>query len=306
MKGVDIVVERIILKKLKNSEELVLDMVSTPDYILDTVNWGSVKGTHHSYKYVNQVGESKTNTSLGTREISITGWIVADSELHMTALKKKLNNFINPQETISLLYSKYTIDFDPDESVKYSANARENNDVICKFNIVGTCPNPLFLDKTESRLAFATVVPQFHFPLIMSEELPESGVVFSERTKSLIINVVNDGSVQIGMRIVFKANRTLINPSLINVRTQEKFTIVKTLVAGEEIEVDTNIGKRKVKGRIGNEEYSNYFMYKDIDSPWLQLEIGDNLFAYDAEEGIDNLDVFVYFRNQYLEVQECN
>ena len=299
-------VERIVLRKLNNSEELVLDMVSTPDYILDAVNWGSVKGTHHSYKYVNQVGKSKTNTSLGTRDISITGWIVADSELHMTALKKKLNSFVNPQETISLLYSKYTIDFDPDESVKYSANASENNEVICKFNIVGTCSNPLFLDNAESRLAFVTTVPQFHFPLVLSEELPEGGAIFGKRTESLIINVVNDGSVSIGMRIVFKANGTLTNPSLINVKTQERFTITKTLVANEEIEVNTNIGERKVKGRIGNEDYSNYFMYKDIDSPWLQLEIGDNLFAYDAEEGVDNLDVFVYFRNQYLEVQECN
>ena len=31
----------------------------------------------------------------------------------------------------------------------------------------------------------------------------------------------------------------------------------------------------------------------------------DNLFRYDAKEGIDNLDVFVYFYNKYLEVQEC-
>ena len=35
-------VERIILRKLKNSDELTLDKVSTPDYILGSVDWGVV------------------------------------------------------------------------------------------------------------------------------------------------------------------------------------------------------------------------------------------------------------------------
>ena len=299
-------VENIVLRRTKNQEELVLDMVSTPDYILGSVDWGSVKGTHHSYKYVNQVGISVTNTSLETRDIEIEGWIVATDNNHMTSLKRKLNGFVNPQETLSLFYSKYMIDFIPDESVKYSASIAENNEVMCKFKIIGICPNPLFSDAVESRLAFVTTEPQFHFPLIISKDLPEGGLIFGKRTESLIINLINSGSVPVGMRIIFKAKGTVINPSLINVNTQEKFTIIKTLVASEEIEINTSIGEKRIRGKVGNDEYINYFMYKDVDSPWIQLEVGDNLFRYDAEDGIDNLDVFVYFQNRYLEVQECN
>jgi hypothetical protein len=298
-------VENIVLRKIKNSEELVLDMVSTPDYILKSVDWGSVRGSHLSYKYVNQAGISITKTSLETRDVTIEGWVVARDESHMKVLKKKLNGFVNPQEAIDLFYSDYTIEFVPNESIKYSTDAKENNEVMCKFQIVGTCPNPLFSDNVESRLAFVTTEPQFHFPLIMSESLPEEGIVFGKRTESLIINLVNEGSIPVGMRIVFKAKGTVVNPSLVNVKTQEKFTIIKTLVANEEVEVNTNIGEKRVRGRVGNNDYVNYFMYKDIDSPWLQLEVGDNIFRYDAEEGIDSLDVFAYFRNRYLEVQEC-
>lgn len=298
-------VERIILQRIKNSEELILDMVSTPDYILKSVDWGTIKGTHHSSKYVNQVGESITNTSLGTRPVTIEGWIVSKNEKHMTALKRKLNSFINPQEAITLLYSDYKIDFVPDETVKYSAGTEENNDVFCKFQISGTCPNPLFSDKFETSSAFVTTTPSFHFPLIMSKGLPDGGIIFGKRTASLIITLVNNGSISIGMKIVFKANGTIINPSLTNVNTQEEFVINKTLVAGEEIEIVTSIGEKSVKGKIENGDYTNYFMYKDVDSSWLQLEVGENLFRYNAKEGIDNLDVFVYFYNQYLEVQEC-
>lgn len=298
-------VERITLRRTKNLEELVLDMVSTPDYILKSVDWGTIQGIHHSYKYVNQVGVTVTNTSLNTRQVTIEGWIVAQNENHMSALKKRLNSFINPQEAIDLFYSDYMIQFVPDETVKYSVGSAENNEIFSKFQISGTCPNPLFADNFETVSAFVTTIASFHFPLILSESLPDKGVVFGKRTASLIANVINNGAIAVGMRIVFKANGTVVNPSIINVNTQEEFLINKTLVANEEVHINTSIGEKGVKGRIGSADFTNYFMYKNIDSSWLQLEVGDNLFRYNADEGVDNLDVFVYFYNQYLEVQEC-
>lgn len=298
-------VERIILRKVKNSEELTLDMVSTPDFVLKSVDWGVVTGTHHSYKYVNQVGVTVTNTSLGTRAITIEGWIVAQEEKQMTYLKGVLNAFINPQEEIDLFYSDYVIRFKPDESVRYSPAFAENNDAFAKFQIVGTAANPMFSEAAENKSIFASTVAAFHFPLIISRSLEEGGVVFGKRTGSLIASAYNSGAVAVGMRIVFKANGSITNPSLINVNTLEEFKINKTLIAGEEIEINTNIGKKSVRGKIGNEDFHNYYMYKDIDSPWLKLEVGDNLFRYSADEGIENLDVFVYFSNQFLEVQEC-
>ena len=281
-------------------------MVSTPDYILKSVDWGVVKGTHHSYKYVNQIGETVANTSLGTRDIKIEGWIVAENESHMTLLKRKLNSFVNPQEAVTMYYSEYKINFVPNETVKYSISTAENNEIFCKFQIDGTAPNPLFLDDFETKFAFVETVPSFHFPLILSTNLPDKGIIFGKRSASLIVNVNNKGSVSIGMRIVFKANGTVVNPSIVNVNTQEEFTINKTLVANEEVEITTIIGEKRVKGKIGNNDFTNYFMYKAVDSSWLQLDVGDNLFRYNADDGIENLDVFVYFYNQYLEVQECN
>ena len=298
-------VERIVLRRVKNLDELTLDMVSTPDFILKSVDWGVVKGTHHSYKYVNQVGVTVMNTSLGTRDIKIEGWIVAENENHMTSLKNMLNVFVNPQEEIDLIYENYSIRFRPDESVKYSITMAENNDAFAKFQITGTASNPMFSDTVECKSFFATTLPTFHFPLIISPSLPDKGIIFGKRTESLIANARNDGSVSIGMRIVFKANGTLVNPSLININTLEEFKINKTLVAGEEVEINTSIGKKNVKGRIDSGDFTNYYMYKDLNSSWLQLEVGDNFFRYSADEGINNLEVFVYYNNQFLEVQQC-
>lgn len=294
-------VERIILKRVKDSKELVLDMVSTPDYVLKSVDWGTIAGTHSTSKYVNQVGATLTRTSLEVRNISIEGWIVATTSEGITLLKKNLNSFINPQDEMELHYNDYKISFFSDDTIKYANEEEENNDAFCKFIINGICPNPLFTNINESVSIFTTTTPKFHFPLIIPNG---EGIIFGEKS-DMTSTIINNGDIPSGMRIVFKANGSVQNPQLINVNTQEKFILNKTLVEDEEVEINTNAGEKNIKGRIGNAPYTNYYMYKDFDSSWLQLDVGDNLFRYDADAGAENLEIIVYFQNKFLEVQEC-
>lgn len=298
-------VENVILLNEYTQNILELDVTTTPNYILDVVNWGQVKSEHHTYKYVNQVGVYVTGTSLETRSVEVSGWVVAKTESQMESLKKMLNKFVNPQQMIRLTYKEYDLEFLPNTSVKYSATLVENNEVVCKFKIEGMCPDPLFKDKVENRVAAATTTGMFHFPLIInkSQQKPPQ-LLFGLRQPSLIVNVYNDGTVRTGMKMIFKAKSTLKNPSFINVKTQEYFKINKTMIAGETITISTTIGEKKVTGFLNGIE-QNYFKYRDLDSTWLQLEVGDNLFRYDADENIDGLEVYVYFYNRYLEVQGC-
>lgn len=298
-------VENVTLHNMATNAVLELDKVTTPHYILDTTKWGEIKGTHHSYKYVNQIGAYVTSTSLGTRDVEVSGWIIADTETQMTDRKSVLNRFVNPQQLIELSYSKYRLKFLPNTTVKYSTTVKENNEVICKFKIAGTAADPLFNDNRENKVTAASTKATFHFPLIINDtaQSPPT-IVFGVREPSLIVNVNNSGAVSTGMRIVFKALGTLTGPALINVNTQEYFKLNKIMQAGEIVEVITTIGEKKVIAHINGVEM-NYFRYRDLDSTWLQLDIGDNLFRYDADDGLDNLEVYIYFSNKYLEVQEC-
>lgn len=298
-------VEGIKLQNVETRAILTLDMVSTPDYILNSVDWGAVESTHHSYKYVNQIGVYVTGTSLETRSVEITGWVIAENETNMTQRKSILNRFFNPQQAVDLFYKDYVLRFLPNTSVRYSTTVAENNEVVCKFKVEGYCPDPLFSEQTESKITAASTHAMFHFPLIISQTpKPPGGVVFGLRQPSLIVAINNAGAVSVGMKIVFKANGTLHAPSLINVDTQRYFKVNKTMVAGEEIIIDTIIGEKKIEGTL-NGVTTNYFKYRDLDSEWLQLQVGDNLFRYDAEQNVENLEVYIYFNNKYLEVQEC-
>lgn len=299
------VVENIVFKRVDSNEELALSMTDTPFYILNNVDWGVVQGTHHSYKYVNQIGVSITSTSLKERSITVTGWIIADTEEEMDERKQFLNRYFDPRYEIDVMYKGYFLRFVPDNTVKYGTSEKENNDTIVQFQIKGTCADPLFSEINGSKETIAATIATFHFPLIMSTNLYERGLVFGYRQPSLTAKVTNKGAVEVGMKIVFKAIGELTNPRLIDVDTREFVAIEKSMVAGEEIVINTNVGEKSIQGKIGNEDYSNYFMYKDLDSTWLQLRLGDNLFRYDADSGLDNLEVYLYFYNKYLEVQEC-
>ena len=296
-------IEGIKLQNVETRAFLTLDMVSTPDYVLDSVDWGVIESTHHSYKYVNQIGVYITGSSLETRSVEIVGWVIASSEREMTSRKAFLNSFFNPQQSVDLFYKDYVLRFLPNTSVKYSANIAENNEVMCKFKIDGLCPDPLFSKKNEDKVNAASTVGLFRFPLtIPARNNSQHGAIFGLRQPSLIVAITNSGAVSVGMRIVFKAKGTLVNPSLTNVNTQKFFKINKTMQAGETVEVNTIIGEKSIQGEM-NGIVSNYFKYRDLDSEWLQLDVGDNLLRYDADSNVGNLEVYIYFNNKYLEVQ---
>jgi len=106
------------------------------------------------------------------------------------------------------------------------------------------------------------------------------------------------------MVIEFYARGTLKNPSLFNINTREFIKINKSMVAGEKIIVNTNYGKKKITQNI-NGVKADILNYLDIvggGDTFLQLDIGDNLFRYDADENLNNLEVSIYFSPQYLGV----
>lgn len=298
-------IEGITLVNAVTNARLELDMVSTPAFILSSCTWGRIKGDHHTYSYVGQVGETRANTTLGTRDVEIEGYIIAQTDQLMTNRKKILNQFVNPQQELILYYRNYKISFFPDNSIKYGTKMKENNEVIVKFAIDGTSFDPLFRNRSKSRVNSGYEVGMFHFPLIISQTPdPPGGIVFGRKVFNYMMNVYNAGAVSIGFTIEFIANSEVTNPSLVNVRTQEILKINKKMAAGEKITIDTVIGEKSVWGELNGVRF-NGFKYKSFDSTWLQLAVGDNVFRYDADSGINDLTVNVIYDNRYLEVEEC-
>lgn len=299
-------VENVVITNTVLGVNLELDKVTTPWFILDYINWGQIEADQNTNKYVGQHGESLVSNLLGTRDIELSGWIIATSEVDMSSRKRYLNQFVNPLQMMQVTYGQYCITFYPTTTIEYSDEATDNNEVVCKFMIEGTAYDPLFADVDTSKVIAANVVGMFHFPLVIPEQPDKpGGVVFGSINTSLTMNAVNKGSMTTGMTIMFSARGHVKNPVLTNVNTQEYFRLNKEMQAGEVVKVDTVIGSKSIRGEL-NGVRSNYFKYRDFGSTWLQLYPGDNLFVYGAEEDVENLEVTIEFYNRYLEVQECN
>lgn len=293
-------VEKIKLQNLTTQK--IIDLVADINaFILESVDWSTVDATHSTYKYINQIGVSIVNTALETRTVEIVGYVFGHSTAELLQNKQFLNNFVNPQQAIRLGYKEYYIDFNPTNSVRYGTTLAENNNLFCRFIINGICPQPLFNVDDKLQIDASTTLPMFHFPLI----IPPGGLVFGLKQISSLIDVYNSGSVETGMLIIFKALSSCSGVKLTNASTLEYFEINKTLSAGEVIKINTNVGQKSVIGKtVGNTE-QNYYQYKTLDSTWLQLQPGDNLFRVDATPSTA-LETSIQFANQYLEVQELD
>ena len=100
---------------------------------------------------------------------------------------------------------------------------------------------------------------------------------------------------------MFKAKSNVKNPSIYNVYTKEYIKLNYTMTTGEEIVITTHTGNKRVESYI-NGITTNIFNDLDIQSSFMWLDIGDNIIRYDAEDMIEQLEVYIYYTNYYLGV----
>lgn len=259
---------------------------------------GSPQNQVFRNKSPNQDGTSYTSMNLDERNIVLEGVILESDRLLRQQDRDRLTRVFNPKLEGELTFERdgkiKKIDCIVEQGPDFPSNMQENYQM---FMISLLCPDPFFTDIEERREEIAVWQPAFEFPL----DIPEEGIEMGYREPSLIVNIENKGDVESGMRIVFRANATVTNPSLFNVNTREYFKINKTMEAGEIITVTTHFQNKRVELNK-NGVISNAFNWIDLYSTFLQLDVGDNLLRYDAETGLDNLEVDIYHSPQYLGV----
>ena len=305
-------VDEVTLEDRQTGAVITISSRASSHYLAAEIDWGVVEGKHHDYAFVGQIGTYVTGTTIGGREIEINAYVCGKNAEELSIYKKRLNQFFNPLHNVKLFYHNYFLSFKPVTSVKYQREWEENNTVFCKWQVQGYAEDPLWGDASESAVIGAAIVPgTFRFPFVIGTEdqstvPPQQGkkVVMSYLAPSKIITIVNEGAIEVGMRVVITTRGTVVNPSIWDVKRQEFILINKTLVSGETIEVNTSDGQKIVKGKIHDtDEYENYYRYKDPDSTWLKVYPGANVYRYMADEGEDDMTVSIYYYNRYLEVE---
>lgn len=292
------------IKLISDSGQTVVISEDAKDYLLDQdgLDLGVVGSTHNMTQYIDLVGQHLDSTILSPRDINIIGWIIGKDLEEINKRKVKLNKTINPLYNIKLEINNYALNFVPDSSIQYSTEWAYNNAYLCKFQIQGTAPMPLFMLKDYS--TFRTTVEktsEFHFPFSIPKD---KGVKFGYYPYESIRNMPNEGDVESGMIITLIAkDGDVKNPKVTNLTTGESIEFKIDLSLGEKLRVDTQLGQQTATLMQGS-LYTNAMKYLTIESDIdMTLHLGFNRMVLSAEEGEDNLDINIEFSPRFLEVE---
>lgn len=265
----------------------------------DVTGISDLDNTIYSTNSMGQHGDTYAGNRIEPRIIDIKGKINDADKDNQLRLRREALKILNP-EIEGYLYYTYK-DFTRKIWAKVDGSptfTRKN--LSQEFTISFKCLNPFWSEETESREEIASWIADWVFPTIIDKD-DDTSMQFGHRETSVIVDVYNEGHVASGMRIVFKALGELTNPELFNVNTREYMKVNYTMEAGDVITIDTTYGNKSITLERGGVE-TNIYRYMDVDSTFLQLDIGDNVFRYNAESGITNLEVTIYHSQQYLGV----
>lgn len=282
------------LINLVTNEEIDFD---NETFILAQKELSYVDANHYTNNGIGQHGDYYTGSTLQSRTVSIVGYISASFEKFKT-IKRNLIKAINPTNEFKIIKNGYSIKGYPTSTIKFSHEQNESYAGLYKFLIDFYCPVPFWNEGNDKKATISYWKGNFKFPLTTPKG---EGTVMGYKSPSLIVNVFNPGDVETGIKIEFKALGSLSNPSLFNVNTREYIKINKDMEAGEKIIVKTNYGEKKIQS-IHNGETVDILHKLDLTSTFLQLNVGDNLFRYDAETNLNNLQVNIYYNPKYLGV----
>ena len=161
------------------------------------------------------------------------------------------------------------------------------------------CPNPYFYSEGKQITTFTGFEKVFSFPF-SNESLSDKLLIMGNIIKNQIQTVLYEGDSEIGFNIEIHAVGTAKHVMIYNTNTLENMKIDtdklialtgQPIIMGDSIFISTIKGDKSIQ-LLREGVYYNIINCLDRDATWMFLRKGDNVFAFDAEEGGANL----YFR----------
>lgn len=160
------------------------------------------------------------------------------------------------------------------------------------------CPDSYFYsaESNVNTTTFYGEEPLFEFPF-ENNSLTEKLIEFGAINTYTDANIYYAGDSEVGVTITIHAVGEATKIAIYNTGTRESMTIDTDkiesitgsgIVAGDDIIITTVRSKKSIQLlRAG--VYTNILNALDKNSDWFQLAKGDNVFAYTAETGVNNL-----------------
>lgn len=158
------------------------------------------------------------------------------------------------------------------------------------------CCDPYFTDGEDIRIEMSQWYDDWEWEC----EIPEEGMEFGHRETDTIKQVDNESTKDVGITITLEADDIVVNPIIYNQTTNETLKLLCTMQPNDRITIKTIEGNITVELlRDGITSDYNYTVDEDNDG-YIQLIMGTNVIKYDADEGVEYLNVKFEYKNQYI------
>ena len=309
-------IQSIKITNIKKQKEIT---IGDTIYVIDKIDWGTPTISMGSFKVPFQIGETFSGVTVGTRDISVVGYVVADmsnenvlgmkwneylkkQEEKIEQSKMELDKIISIYQSVRIQAGDYFIDAIPTQPPKYSNKETENNEVICVFSLYFKCYKPMFYLQ-EKQISLAESIGMFHFPLI----LPPEKLIFGKISRRQSVLIENNGDSDCGCTIVIKASGgTVENPKVYNVNTNEYISFEDVVLNdGDYITIKTEIGEENaIKHSVSDSSNVSIVGNVTNDRKYIQINQGSNYYAYEVDDLYkNNIEVSISFMEQYFNIK---
>lgn len=174
----------------------------------------------------------------------------------------------------------------------YTYGYVESNTPTMFSNFVGTqisiiCPDAYLYSEELVVTLFSGAEALFEFPF-ENASLSENLLEMSSLATYTMKNIYYEGTVATGILIYIHAVGPISNISIYNSITTKQMHLNIDLVAGDDVTISTVKGDKYISLLRDGVTY-NILNYLESGVDWLQLNPGDNVFVYDADSGVTNL-----------------
>ena len=211
------------------------------------------------------------------------------------AKKRYILRYIKPKQKARLHWTQNGREIEISGIIESIDMPRYTNSVIMQVSMY--CSQPYWEDIDFVVQEISEVLNLHYFTDYEDDMLyfPAGGIPLGEYDTNRTKAFENDGDVAVGMEIHIIALGTVGNPIIYN-SDGKFFGVNTTMQAGDEIVISTVKGKKTVT-KNGNNILGSIMPR----STWLQLEVGENEFTIDSDDGTEgNMYFTLTYKQRYV------
>lgn len=273
--------------KIVSSNGTVLNLGFDHDIVFDITPLSGTDIDVSTSQSFQQIGESVENSSVLGLTREIYGVIIDNEKTTQEKLFKVFSAFSSGRLYVGDRYCDFVTSKTPYISREKSGRLT--------FMTAIFCPYPFWLDEKLSEYIFGGATPAFSFPIIYDSHR------YSIRNPFETINCHNKGDVKQTIEIEFSTIAGSAGFGLKNDTTGNFIKINEEISGEDKVVVRQENGEIKIE--LIRDGYKTNIISKLADKSTLfELKIGDNVLTPFADDGGENLNVYVKFNPAYTGV----